>query len=100
MGSGYAKKKKEAKMLQQKFQEMQEKMKHETSTGISGNGMVTITLNGEHEMIGIKIRPDCVDPDDIEGLQDLIRAAYQDALKKLESSTGPIPGMPGGFSPF
>jgi nucleoid-associated protein EbfC len=94
MGSGYAKKKKEAKMLQQKFQEMQEKMKHETATGVSGNGLVSITLNGEHEMTSIKIKPDCVDLEDIEGLQDLIQAAYQDALKKLEANSSPIPGMP------
>lgn len=95
MGSGFAKKKKEAKMLQQKFHEMQEKMKNETAVGSSGNGLVTITLNGEHEMIDIKIKPECVDPDDIEGLQDLVRAAYQDASKKLEKSTSNFPGMPG-----
>lgn len=101
MGSGFAKKKKEAKMLQQKFQEMQEKMKHESVTGSAGNGLVTITLNGEHEMTDIKIKPDCVDLEDLEGLQDLIRAAYNDAAKKLEqSSSSSFPGgMPslGGF---
>ncbi len=94
MGSGFAKRKKEAKMLQQKFQEMQEKMKSESVTGSAGNGLVSITLNGEHEMTNISIRPECVDPDDVEGLQDLIRAAYQDASKKLESSAPKMPGLP------
>lgn len=94
MGSGFAKKKKEAKMLQQKFQEMQEKMKHEKVTGTAGSGLVTVTLNGEHEMLDVKIKPECVDPEDIEGLQDLIRAAYNDAAKKLEKSSTSGLGIP------
>ncbi|MCH9627718.1 MAG: Nucleoid-associated protein YbaB [Chlamydiales bacterium] len=100
MGSGFAKKKKEAKLLQQKFEEMQAKMKDERVTGTAGNGLVSITLNGEHEMLEAKIKPECVDPDDIEGLEDLIRAAYNDAAKQLEKSSqelgGGFPGM-GGF---
>lgn len=103
MGSGYAKKKKEAKLLQQKFEEMQAKLKDEKAVGTSGNGLVSITLNGEHEMIEIRIKPDCVDPDDVEGLEDLIRVAYNDAAKKLEKNSSsqfglPVPGMSGfGF---
>lgn len=103
MGSGYAKKKKEAKMLQQKFKDMQEKLKDETAIGTAGNGLVSITLNGEHEMVSIKIKPECVDPEDVEGLEDLIRAAYNNAAKSLEknsmSEMGGFPGMGalGGF---
>src|SRR5271156_134743 len=95
MGSGYAKKKKEAKMMQQKFKEMQEKLKDETATGTAGNGLVTVTLNGENEITEIKIKPECVDPEDIEGLEDLIRAAYNDAAKKLEDSSMSDMGLPG-----
>ncbi|MFN0065277.1 MAG: YbaB/EbfC family nucleoid-associated protein [Chlamydiales bacterium] len=95
MGSGYAKKKKEAKRLQEKFQEMQEKMKEEKVTGMAGNGLVSVTLNGENEMLSISIKAECVDPDDVEGLEDLIRAAHNDARKKLEASA-PDMGM-GGF---
>jgi nucleoid-associated protein EbfC len=101
MGSGFAKKKKEAKAMQQKFKEMQDKLKDEKAIGTSGGGLVTVTLNGEHEMIDIKIKPDCVDPEDIEGLEDLVRAAYNDAAQKLEKSSMAdfgFPGMPGlGF---
>lgn len=101
MGSGFAKKKKEAKMLQKKFKEMQEKLKDEKAIGTAGSGLVTVTLNGEHEMINLKIKPECVDPEDIEGLEDLIRAAYNDAAKKLEknsmSEMGGFPGLPGGL---
>lgn len=92
MGSGFAKKKKEARAMQQKFQEMQEKLKKESAVGTAGNGLVTITLNGEYEMTQIKIKPECVDPEDVEGLEDLIRAAYQDAAKQIEKT-----GMPEGF---
>lgn len=98
MGSGFAKRKKEAKMLQQKFQEMQEKLKTETATGSAGNGLVTITLNGEHEMTNISIKPECVDPEDVEGLQDLIKAAYQEAAKKIEASSSS--SMPKGLPPL
>lgn len=101
MGSGYAKKKKEAKAMQEKFKEMQEKLKDEKATGTAGGGLVSVTLNGEHEMVEIKIKPECVDKEDIEGLEDLVRAAYNDAAKKLEKSSMPdmgFPGMPGfGF---
>lgn len=97
MGSGYAKKKKEAKMLQKKFEEMQEKLKDERAEGTAGNGLVSVTLNGEHEMIDLKIKPECVDPDDIEGLEDLIRAAYNEASKKLEKNSSAGLGLPGGF---
>lgn len=102
MGSGYAKKKKEAKLLQEKFAQMQEKLKDERATGSAGGGLVTLTLNGEHQMIELKIKPECVDPEDVEGLEDLIRAAYNEAAKKLEKSSAMsdmpgFPGLPGGF---
>ncbi|MCH9626043.1 MAG: Nucleoid-associated protein [Chlamydiales bacterium] len=101
MGSGFAKKKKEAKLMQKKFQEMQEQLKDEKAEGSAGNGLVTLTLNGEHEMLELKIKPECVDPDDVEGLEDLIRAAYNEAAKKLEKSSmgdlGGFPGLPGGL---
>ncbi len=87
MGSGYAKKKKEAKLMQQKFAQMQEKLKETTATGTAGGGLVSLTLNGEHEMTALKIKPDCVDPEDVEGLEDLIRAAYKDAYKQLQDSS-------------
>jgi DNA-binding YbaB/EbfC family protein len=100
MGSGYARKKKEAKLMQQKFKEMQDKLKDEQATGTAGNGLVTITLNGDNEMTEIKIKPECVDREDIEGLEDLIRAAYNDAAKKLEKSSMSDIGIPPGFGGF
>ncbi len=97
MGSGFAKKKKEAKALQEKFSQMQEKMKSEVVEGTAGAGLVTIKLNGEREMLKISIKPECVDPEDVEGLEDLIRAAYQDASKKIDDSMPDLGSLPGGL---
>jgi len=94
MGTGYSRRKKQARILQEQFSKMQEELKEAEATGSAGNGLVTITLNGDNEMVGIKIKPDCVDPDDVEGLEDLIRAAYQDAQKQI-SENSPLKGMPG-----
>lgn len=98
MGSGYSKKKKQAKMFQQQLSRMQEEMLKKEAAGTAGGGLVTITLNGEHAIKDIKIKPDCVDPEDIEGLEDLIKAAHKDALKKLqESAEGGMPNLGNAF---
>lgn len=95
MGTGFSKKKKQAKMFQEQISKIQSQLQTSEATGSAGNGLVTITLNGEHELKQIKIKPDCVDPEDVEGLEDLIRAAYNDAAKKLKAETPQMPaGMP------
>jgi len=85
MGKGFVKKKKQARMMQEKFQKLQEEMRTKEIVGAAGNGLVTVTLNGEYEMLSIKIKPECVDPEDVEGLEDLIKAAYNDASAKMKS---------------
>lgn len=99
MGSGFAKKKKEARHLQEQFQKMQSELEHTEFTGSAGNGLVAITLNGDGHLKSIKIKPDCVDPEDVEGLEALIKAAHHEAEKKVkEHSSGSMPKLPGGFS--
>lgn len=100
MGTGFSKRKKEAKALQSQFSQMQSQLEHSETTGTAGNGLVTVTLNGHRELKQIKIKPECVDPEDIEGLEDLIKAAFSDATQKMAKNEGAIPGMPsmpGGF---
>lgn len=91
MGSGFLKKKKQAKMMQQQFSEMQAKLSQELDalevTGRAGNGLVEIILGGNNEMKKIKINPECVDPEDIHGLEALIKAAYNEAQTQLKSKT-------------
>lgn len=97
MGSGFAKKKKQAKALQEKLSQFQNQMQKTEAVGTAGNGLVTLTLSGEYELKSLVIKPECVDPEDVEGLQDLIKAAYQDAFSKLSSQQPQIPGMSGGM---
>ena len=102
MGTGFSKKKKQARMLQAQLGEMQSKMQQTEATGSAGNGLVTLILSGEYDLKNIRISPECVDKEDMEGLQDLIKAAYNDAKKKLEAESplskmqmppGAMPGM-------
>ena len=70
----------------------------------AGGGMVTVKINGKREILHIDIQPDIVDPDDIETLSDVITAAVNEAIKKVdttsESEMSKITGginMPGMF---
>jgi DNA-binding YbaB/EbfC family protein len=91
MGSGFSKMKKQAKALQAQFEEMQESLKNTSVTGSGGNGLVKLKMNGAKELMEITISPDCINKDDIEGLQDLIIAAHRDALKQLEDASPSTP---------
>ncbi len=101
MGTGFAKKKKQAKQLQEQMSKIQSEMQHSEHEGSAGNGLVTITLTGEGAMKRIKIKPECVDLEDIEGLEVLIKAAHKDAQEKIKSSSS-LPNIPGlsGFPGF
>lgn len=83
MGTGFAKKKKEARMMQQQLAQTQSKLQQVEVSGSAGHGLVTLQLSGEGILKQLKIKPECVDPEDIEGLEDLIKAAYMDAYNKL-----------------
>lgn len=97
MGSGFAKKKKEARMMQAQLSQLQDKMQQAEATGSAGNGLVSLTLNGEYQLKSLIIKPECVDPEDVDGLQDLIKAAHADAVKKLQEQSAAglqMGGMP------
>ncbi len=70
--------------LQSKMSEAQERLKQVTAVGTSGGDMVRITMSGELEVQKVEISPDAVDPNDVEMLQDLIRAAHTDATSKIK----------------
>ena len=100
MGTGFAKRKKQAKALQQQVEQLQEKMSQTEVTGTAGNGLVSITLNGDHELKRLKIDKQCVDPEDVEGLELLVSSAYKDACEKLKNSSQVGLGGLGGLSGF
>ena len=77
--------------MQEQLSQMKDKMQETFVEGSAGNGLVTVTLNGAKEMKKISIKPECVG--DIEGLQDLILGAFEDAASKLENQNSSM--MPG-----
>ncbi|MGH6919710.1 MAG: YbaB/EbfC family nucleoid-associated protein [Geminicoccaceae bacterium] len=76
---------KEAQKLQTKMAEMQAKLAEAEIAGASGAGLVKVTLNGKGEMRAIKIDPSLAEPGEIEVLEDLIVAAFNDAKTRLEA---------------
>ena len=76
---------KQAQMMQKKMEEEQAKLAQEESEGISGGGMVKVTLNGKFEMKKISLDPSLISADDLEILEDLIVAAYNDAKNKIDA---------------
>lgn len=70
--------------MQRKMDEVQAQIDEMEATATSGGGAVTITVNGKKEITDIQIKPEVVDPDDVEMLQDLIMAAANEALRQME----------------
>ena len=86
-----------AKELEIKMKESQEKIKNINVTGISGGNSVKITLNGEGEIIGIYIAPETL-KEDKTIIEDLIKAAHNNAKSQLKSKTSEeISKATGGF---
>ncbi len=75
---------KQAQAMQAKMQEMQAALERTEMTGVSGGGMVCVTVTGKGEMRRIKIDPKLIDPADAAMLEDLIVAAVNDARAKVE----------------
>ena len=63
---------------------LQEELKERTVEASAGGGVVEVTVSGKQDLLAIKIKPEVVDPDDIEMLQDLILAAVNEGLKKSQ----------------
>lgn len=75
---------KQAQKMQEQMAQAQEELAETSVTGSAGGGMVEITLTGKREVEIVKIKPEAVDPDDVEMLEDLIAAALGDALQKVD----------------
>ena len=91
MGSGFSKMKKKARQVEQQIELLKNNLQNKILEGSSGNGLVVVTLNGEKALQSIKIKPECVDPTDVEGLQDLIKEAFMVAFQKAEEETEGLP---------
>ena len=99
---------KQAKVLQDKMQEMQEEVAALTLDGVSGGGLVRVTVNGKSELKTVRIDTSLLKPEEAEILEDLIVAAYSDAREKAEAAlaekmramTGGLGLPPGMKLPF
>ena len=92
---------KQAQKLQQEMQKAQEQLKTSVVESSVGNGIVTLTMNGERKVESISIKPEMVDLDDIEMLEDMIMAAVNEAMKQAddasEAAMGSLSGGLGGL---
>ncbi len=99
MAKGFGDMIKQAQRLQKQVLEMQEELGKKVVEGAAGGGMVRVTANGRQEIIGVKIDPEVVDPEDVEMLEDLILAAITNARENakamMEAEMGKL--LPGGI---
>ena len=78
------------KALMKQAQKMQEKLQKEVAElkveATSGGGMVGVTMSGNHELLSVRISPEVVKSQDVEMLEDLVRAAVNEARRKIEEA--------------
>ena len=98
---------KQVQKMQDDMANLQADLDAREYTATSGGGMISVTINGKHEITELKINPDAIDPEEPEMLEDLITVAVNEAIsnavKTSEEEMGAItgglniPGMPGLF---
>ena len=95
---------KQAQRMQRQMEEAQKALEEKEFTATAGGGAVEITMTGKKEITKVKLSPEVVDPDDIEMLEDLVMAAANEAIRKVEEETqesmSKITGGLGGGFPF
>ena len=77
----------QAQKLQQQMAKMEEELEAREYEATSGGGMVTAKVSGKKELIALTIKPEAVDPDDVEMLQDMIMAAINEAMRSATETT-------------
>ena len=94
----------QAQKLQQQMTKKQEELDAREYEASAGGGMVTVKINGAKTLLGLEIKPEAVDPEDVEMLQDMIIAAVNEAIRTASDATeaemGKLTGginMPGLF---
>jgi nucleoid-associated protein EbfC len=84
---------KQMQKMQKDMAKAQEELSVKTVEGTAGGGMVTVIVNGQKEVVDVNIKEEVVDPEDIDMLQDLVLAATNDALKKMDDLTNDTMGQ-------
>lgn len=90
---------KQAQKLQKQMEDAQKALESKVFESSVGGGAVTVTVTGKKEITSVKIKPEVVDADDVEMLEDLVLTAVNDALKKAEEETSSEMGkLTGGLN--
>lgn len=90
---------KQAQKMQQDMLKMQEELEQQEFEGTAGGGAVTVTLTGKKELTKVTLKPEVVDPDDVEMLEDLILVAVNEGMKKVdENSQAQLGKLTGGLN--
>ena len=88
----------QAQKLQEQMEKDREALENTVFNATSGGGMVEVKMNGKREIVALSIKPEAVDPDDVEMLEDLIVACINDANRQIDEMTKKMmPQMPGGM---
>ena len=89
----------QAQKMQEQITNVQEEIENETFTATTGGGVVEITMNGRKQVQSLTIKPEGVDKDDVETLQDLIISAVNECVKQIEeTSESKMGAVTGGVS--
>lgn len=78
---------KQAQRMQRQLEENQKSLEEKEFTATAGGGAVEVKVNGKREILAVTLSPEVVDPDDVEMLQDLIVAAVNEAIRKVDEET-------------
>ncbi len=98
---------KQAQKMQEDMEALQEELNERVYDIAAGGGVVNVKINGKLEVLAIELKPEVVDPDDIETLSDILVAAVNEAIKKVNTTNNDemgkitgglnVPGIPGLF---
>lgn len=83
--------------MQAQMARAEEELENAELKGVSGGGMVEVTVNGKKQVLGVTIKPEVVDPDDVEMLEDLIVAAFNEAVSKADELEAKVKPNTGGL---
>ncbi len=85
--------------MQEEMNNVQEEVENSEFSASSGGGAVEVTVSGKHEILSIKIKPEVVDPEDVEMLEDLLIASLNEAVRKAnDAMESRMQGVTGGLN--
>lgn len=99
MGGGSMQKQlQQMQAMQRKMEALQAEIEEKEMTTTAGGGAVTVTINGKKEITDLQLKPEIVDPEDIEMLQDLIMVAVNEGIRQIEEmSNAEMSKLTGGL---